>query len=167
MWGHSRACVAPNTDSMPQKLTSLPSLRWRPSLLAENNQARCKAHPVARRVGGPLRAAADEQKSFGGGPKRRGQVALTVRPLLTELDGPHHHHPTRGEGGGGLRLGMEMRLQTWPCGMGQRRRAALERKTISESDRIYSVTVGGHINWAKDGGTATEKCIRRGQVRRV
>jgi hypothetical protein len=38
---------------MPQKLASLPSLRWRPSLLAENNQARYEAHPVARRVGGP------------------------------------------------------------------------------------------------------------------
>ncbi len=60
---------------------------------------------------------------------------------------------------------MEMRLQIWPCGMGQRRSAALERKAIGESDRIYAVTVGGHINWAKDGGTATEKSIRRGQVR--
>ncbi len=48
----------------------------------------------------PPRAAADEQKSFGRGPKRRGQVVLTVRPLLTELDGPHHHHPTKGEGVG-------------------------------------------------------------------
>ncbi len=36
-----------------------------------------------------------------------------------------------------------------------------------ESDLMYSVTVGGHINWVKDGGTATEKGIRRGQVRRV
>jgi hypothetical protein len=60
-----------------------------------------------------------------------------------------------------------MRLQTWPCGMGQRRSEALERKTISESDRMYSVTVGGHINWAKDGVTVTEKGIGRGQVRRV
>jgi hypothetical protein len=67
MWGHSRACMAPNTDLMPQKPTSLPSLRWRPSLLVENNQARCEAHPVARRVGGPPRAAADEPKSSGGG----------------------------------------------------------------------------------------------------
>ena len=158
--------MAPNTDSMPQQLTSVPSLRWRPSLLADNGEA-CWARPVARRVGGPSRAAASEPKSSGGGLKRRGQVALTVRPLLTELDGPHHHHPTKGEECGGLRIGMEMRLQTWPCCMGQRRSAALERKTISESDRMYSATVGGHINWAKSVGTATEKGIRRGQVRRV
>ncbi len=59
-----------------------------------------------------------------------------------------------------------MRLQTWPYGMGQRWSAALERKAISENDRMYSVAVGGHINWAKDGGTATEKGIRRGQVRK-
>jgi hypothetical protein len=67
MWGHSRACMAPNIDSMAQQLTSLPFLRWRPSLLAENNQARCEANPLARRVGGPPRAAADEPKSSGGG----------------------------------------------------------------------------------------------------
>ena len=58
--------------------------------------------PWARCVGDPSRAAADEPKSFGGGPKRAGQVALNVRPLLTELDGPHHHHPTRGVGGSRL-----------------------------------------------------------------
>ncbi len=52
---------------MPQQLTFLPSLRWRPSLLEENNQARFEEHPVARRVGGPPRAAADELKSTGGG----------------------------------------------------------------------------------------------------
>ena len=67
MWGHSRACMAPNTDSMPQQLTSLSSLRWRPSLLAENKQARCETHSVARRVGSPPRAASDEPNSSGGG----------------------------------------------------------------------------------------------------
>ncbi len=36
------------------------------SLLAENNQARCEENPVARRVGGPSRAAADEPKSSRG-----------------------------------------------------------------------------------------------------
>ena len=43
------------------------------------------------------------------------KVALAVRPLLTELDGLHHH-----TWGCGLRLKMEMRLQTWPCGLSQR-----------------------------------------------
>ena len=35
--------------------------------MTENNQARYEAHPVARRVGGPSRDAADETKFSVGG----------------------------------------------------------------------------------------------------
>ncbi len=57
----------PKTLHAPVAL--IPFLRWTPSLLAENNQARCESHPVARRVGAPSRAAADESKSSGGGDR--------------------------------------------------------------------------------------------------
>ncbi len=72
----------------------LPSLRW-PSLLAKNNQVRCESHPVARRVGGSSRAAADEPKSSGADDR--------VYPFLYALDqkdAPTSLLPRRGRGRG-------------------------------------------------------------------
>jgi hypothetical protein len=106
MWGHSRACMAPNTDSMPRQLTSLLSLRWRPSLLAESNQARCEAHPVARRVGVPPGPLPTNQNPLGGdlsllesravpAKKKRGFTQLIRRPFRGSYP-PRSPRPVRG-----------------------------------------------------------------------
>ncbi len=76
MWGHAQERMASNSDLCIDGPLSSP--RWRPSLLAENNQVRCESHRIARRVGGPSRAAADKPTSSGGGDR--------VYPFLRAVD---------------------------------------------------------------------------------
>jgi hypothetical protein len=66
MWGHARACMAPNTNFMHRLLSPLSRVE---AVAPGQEQARCEVHLVARRVGGPSRAAADEPKFSGGGDR--------------------------------------------------------------------------------------------------